>query len=258
MTKTVLIDGDIVLFRVTSSLSGSFDFGDVVMKSCDIEEMKRRLMKDIHGIMDIVGVYEYIFTISAEGNFRKDYFPTYKMNRKGAEKPEGYYELRQWVLDTLDTKIMYKLEADDVMGILGTEAPEKYIIYSQDKDLKTIPCEQWDFKKHMLYTPTEFEALKFLYTQILKGDPVDGYTGIPKIGPKKADVILKDCADEIDLILCTLNAYFAHYGYGWIAVDQMLYQAGQARILHDKDFINLEQGITYNPLEWLFKGEGNG
>jgi rRNA-processing protein FCF1 len=39
-----------------------------------------------------------------------------------------------------------ELEADDCMGIAATAHGADVAIYSQDKDLRTIPCKQWDFQ----------------------------------------------------------------------------------------------------------------
>jgi DNA polymerase I len=37
---------------------------------------------------------------------------------------------------------------------------------------------------------SEADADKAFFTQVLTGDPVDGYKGVPGIGPKKAETIL--------------------------------------------------------------------
>ena len=257
--KTVLLDGDIILFQVSASLNKSYDFGDEVMTSCDLEEMKRRVHSDIRSIMDLVGVTKYLFVLSGSNNFRKKYFPTYKMNRKGTEKPDGYYELKEWCLDTLVCRIEDDLEADDVMAAMGSQHPEKYIIFSRDKDLKTAQCEQWDFKAMQLWTPTKFQALHYLYYQVLMGDSTDGYCGLEGCGPIKAEKILKDCKGEKDLLLATLSAYFEYYGYSWVTVDRFQYQIGQARILYAADIKALrEDGETYNPFKYILKEASNG
>ena len=51
------------------------------------------------------------------------------------------------------------------------------------------------------------EGIKFFYTQILTGDSADNIHGIPQVGPKKAERILKDASTEEDLWDAVLKAW---------------------------------------------------
>lgn len=253
--KTLLIDGDILLFTICRITEDISDFGDETFESFS-EEATIQLLDQ--GIKDI-GIkcgYEWeemVFCITDEHNFRKDLFPTYKSNRKNVRKPLGLKFIRQHLLDEqlkYQTALMGGLEADDIMGIYGSGDPEHMSIYSQDKDLFTIPCRQWDFKKHKFITPTPFESATFLYTQTLTGDVVDGYSGIKGIGKVKANKILLGAKNEMDLLQAVHRAYYTHFEAK--AKEMFLAQMGQARILHNEDYIRLATDkTTYNPYEAL-------
>ncbi len=134
------------------------------------------------------------------------------------------------------------------MGIFGTSGDTGISIYSIDKDLFTIPVRQWDFKKNKFITPTPIESTRFLYTQVLTGDTVDGYKGCPKIGKVKASVALKDCTNELEMLEACYVRY--HHVYGDEAKKELLIQIGQARILHHIDFVALLNfKETYNPFK---------
>ena len=253
--RTLLIDGDVTLYRVCSSApSETFTFGDDVMVSDNTELLQQRVLDDIQGILDVTGCSDYIFCLSGSRNYRKEHFPEYKTNRV-SEKPQGYAALKEWVLATeeIETAQLSNLEGDDIMGMLATQYPRKYAIYSIDKDMKTIPTVLWSFKQLSFYKQSEEAANRFLYTQVLTGDPTDGYKGIPRIGKVKAEVILRDCHTEAEMSAAVLGAYMDYYGYSWVAVDKMQEQLGQARILHCDDYIQLTaHNHTYlGPLEQL-------
>lgn len=57
-------------------------------------------------------------------------------------------------------------------------------------------------------------GLKFFYAQMIIGDAVDNYKGIPLKGPKYAFDLLNKCKDEKELYLSVLGAYKKKFGYG--------------------------------------------
>jgi len=254
-SKTLIVDGDILNFtigRVTEDIS---DFGDQVCKSFDEESIIKHLESGLDNIAETCGYARenIIYSISCDKNYRKELFPTYKSNRKTVVKPLGLKWLREYLLENAEkynVLMIENLEADDCMGIFGTSGDLNISIYSQDKDLRTIPVRQWDFKKRDFVTPTEIESMRFLYTQVLTGDTVDGYKGCPRIGKVKAEAALKDCTDELQMLEQCYVRY--HKVYGEEAKTMLLTQMGQARILHQLDYIALINfKVTYNPFEIL-------
>lgn len=258
MKRTLFIDGDIVLFQIGRVTEDITDFGDQQMKSHDQESAIRLINNELENISKKTGykLEELVFAISSDTNFRKRFFPTYKANRKHIQKPLGLKDMRQYMLDNAEkyqTIMMDELEADDVMGMYGT-APKDQVgdiaIYSQDKDLYTIPTKQWDFKKRKFIVPTPFESCKFLYKQVLMGDTVDGYKGCPRIGKVKADKALAECIDEMGLLEECHKLYFKVYKEE--AKSMLLEQMGQARILHFADSQMLMQyDLLYDPYNML-------
>lgn len=137
------------------------------------------------------------------------------------------------------------------MGMYGT-APEevldgnKIAIYSQDKDLFTIPVKQWCFKKNKFIYPDPLESVTFLYTQVATGDICDGYKGCPKIGKVKAQRIVEGCKSELELLENMHKTYFNQYGK--FAKQELLNQIQQARILHYTDSqLLMSHDMLYDP-----------
>ena len=254
---TLIIDGDILNFtigRVTEDIS---DFGDQVCESFDKEAIISLLESGLDAIGEKCGYTRenMIYSISCTKNYRKKHFPTYKSNRKNVVKPLGLTWLREYLIENAEKYnllMIENLEADDCMGIFGTCGDDTISIYSQDKDLRTIPVRQWDFKKHDFVKPVTLESCRFLYTQVLTGDTVDGYKGCPRIGKVKAEAALRDCTNELEMLQQCFVRYNKVYKNIDDAKSELLKQIGQARILHQTDYValvNFEE--TYNPFKIL-------
>lgn len=250
----LIVDGDILNFTIGRATEDISDFGDQVCKSFNEESVIEMLEAGLDKISNECGYprEDIIYAISCENNYRKKFFPTYKSNRKNVVKPLGLSFLRQYLKDNKDKYnllLITDLEADDAIGIYGTLEPDKVSIYSQDKDLRTVPVRQWDFKKNKFWTPTDLQAIKWLYTQVLTGDSVDGYIGCPKIGKIKAKAALEECNNELELIEQTFVRYFIAYNKDIdMSKSKMLEQLGQARILQHLDYLELMNfERTYDP-----------
>lgn len=188
-----LIDADILLYRFAfkhqEELFDEYIPGDIEDAIADIELF----------LMDIkhaTKAEDYLLCFSSAKNFRKTLVPSYKEFRKKSKKPALLASLRARLLTAFPSLVWENIEADDVMGILATREPDKYVICSIDKDLNQIPGKHFNWKDlTALYTPPVYEvdeetAWQYFYKQVLAGDPADGYSGVPGIGPKKAERIL--------------------------------------------------------------------
>ena len=256
--QVLIVDGDILNFTVGRATEDYSDFGDQVCKSFSEEDAIKLLDEGIQAIADKCGYdrEDIIYSISCDKNYRKRFFPTYKSNRKNVVKPLGLKFIREHLIanpDKYKLFMMEELEADDCMGIAGTSGDDGISIYSQDKDLRTIPVRQWDFKKNKFWKPTYEQAMKWLYTQVLTGDTVDGYKGCPRIGKIKAEKALADCKNDRELLEQVFVRYYVAYNGDTLeAKKNVLEQMGQARILHQTDFIALKQfNKTFDPFEVL-------
>jgi len=254
-SKILIVDGDILNFTIGRVTEDITEFDDQVCKSFDEDAIVKLLESGLDNIAEKCGYSRenIIYSISCEKNYRKEHFPTYKSNRKTVVKPLGLTWLRDYLKENAgkyNLLLIENLEADDCMGIFGTSGDTNVSIYSQDKDLRTIPVRQWDFKTHNFVHPTPLESMRFLYTQVLTGDTVDGYKGCPRIGKVKAEKALRDCSNELEMLEQCYVRYQKVYDID--AKDELLKQIGQARILHQVDYIALVNfKETYNPFKVL-------
>jgi len=188
------LDTDILMYKAATAAEREIDWsGDIWSLYTDLAEAKAAFQTQIDRITNKLDVHDYVCCLSDHGNnFRKTLEPTYKSNRKGTRKPVGYVALCSWVEETYRTFRKPTLEADDCLGIIATK-PEnvgKCIIVSDDKDLKTIPTKLYRPTADEKLTLSEADADRYFYTQVLTGDPTDGYKGVKGVGPKKAEQIL--------------------------------------------------------------------
>lgn len=140
------------------------------------------------------------FSCTSRRYFRHDLLPTYKGNRAGHGPPLCYGDLKQWAAEEYRSFIKPKLEADDVVGILATSKTlikGDKVIVSNDKDLLQIPGLHinYDAISEGIFKVSHEFAERKLWEQVLTGDSVDNYSGLPGCGPVKANKIL----DEADV-----------------------------------------------------------
>lgn len=247
----LLIDGDMVCFRVCASVEHEIEWGnDIWTLHVDLNEAKERFETIMDTIIeDALDAHKYsgdfmvTFCFSAHMNFRHHILPTYKANRVGKRKPVGYKALVSWVKEEYDSVTRATLEADDCMGILATTPTyrDNCIIISGDKDLLCIPGYHWDFiRKEYSYSSDE-DAMRHFYMQTLMGDSTDGYSGCPKVGKVTAKRILdKDCS---------WDAVKEAYEKAGLSEDVALTQARVAKILTIDDIDKEGNVILWKPTE---------
>ena len=192
-TKTLLIDADLYLYRAAVSAEEQIDWGDDIFSlASDLKVAKATFEEQITQFQHQLGHEEMVLCFSDTSNFRKDVDPSYKSNRKKSRKPVGYAELVLWAKGRYRHIQKAGLEGDDCMGILATGSlyKDQSIIVSDDKDMRSIPGQLYRPSDDELFDISEAEADRFFLTQCLTGDTADGYSGIPGIGPKKAEAIL--------------------------------------------------------------------
>ena len=183
------LDTDLVLYRAVSATERETDWGgDIFSLTTNLQEAKDAFDQQLDRIKTKLGMDECLLCLSDHNhNFRKDIDPTYKSNRRGTRKPIGYVALCDWVKDTYKTFYKPSLEADDCLGILATMPANKgkVTIVSDDKDLLTVNCRLYRPMADEVINVTEQDADRQFLTQVLTGDRVDNYFGIPGVGPKK-------------------------------------------------------------------------
>ena len=171
---------------------------------------------------------EFILAFSDTANYRYDIFPNYKSNRKNTRKPLGLKALREWAIESYDSRVFPRLEADDVCGIMATEDPT-FVAVSGDKDFGTLPITWYNMLRDEMRSVTPEEADKFHLIQTLAGDPTDGYMGVKGIGTKTAEKILEKDGYNWETVVAT-------YEKAGLTEDDALVTARLARILRASDY----------------------
>lgn len=255
MGRVALIDGDLLLYREAAGCERHIQFTDDPENAMwvveDFEVARSRAEQALDALLARVKAEHAIVCLSCPSSegFRRQVLPTYKAKRS-PRKPEHLAALKDWMRSELTVYERPLLEADDLLGILAT-APhmlKEYtsrVIVSGDKDLLTIPGTLFNPDKGTVHKTDEPTANLRFYTQVLTGDPVDGYTGIPGIGKVKAQHILATAMnDGVPLWSAIVAAYEKH----GLTEQDALVQARVARILRFGEFdFKTKQPILWSP-----------
>lgn len=222
----LLVDGDIVAYKAAASAETPINWGDGLWTlHCFEQDVALRLDEQIEKLVDEAPVQDCVVALSDKQNYRKELASYYKANRKDTRKPMLIQWAREYLRDKYNTIMYRRLEADDVLGILGTANPDT-IIWSEDKDLLTVPAKHWIGGE--VVEISEAEADYNFLVQTLTGDTVDNYKGCPKVGAITAHKLLQD-----EPSWDTVVTAYAKQGLGEAVA---LEQARLARILRNGEY----------------------
>lgn len=156
------------------------------------------------------GIKDYQLFVTGKTNFRYQIFPEYKRGRPPS--PEHLAACKRHLVDEYAARMSVNCEADDEIGIVSTQlwdAGVEFTIDSMDKDLDQLPGPHLSpeimrlgvvVKEARRYYVSPQDGLRFFYTQLLTGDPVDGIKGAHNIGKTKAPKIITNCNTEQEYI----------------------------------------------------------
>ena len=243
----LLIDADIVVFKTAIALEEKpTDWGDGLVSEGSPENFPKARINAVQFIKYLqrsTWATKTTLCFTAKDNFRYDVLPAYKENRKDLDKPKLFTKLKRYLENNYSCKVKPKLEADDTLGILSTLDPGNCVIATIDKDLKQIPGKHFNWNWNRPFEVDEYYANLYFYQQILTGDPVDGYKGIPGVGPAGAEKILKTVTDE-DYWSTIVRAYEAK----GLTEEDALQQARVARMCRAEDYdFKKEEVIWWKP-----------
>ena len=147
-------------------------------------------------------------------NFRHLYVDDYKAQRKDSRPPAGLQELWAYIFtvtecEGLPVKVYVGdgCEADDIVVYLKNNFDD-VLIAALDKDvLYQSVGKHYNYGKKEFVEVDELEARKYLYFQMIAGDPSDGYKGVPRVGKVGANKALQGLTEEKDMWEATLNLY---------------------------------------------------
>ena len=233
--KVLLIDGDILLYKIAMNNEVETHWGDGLWT---LHSDANICKADVDLVIDDLGASleadDYVVALTDSKNFRKDVLPTYKDNRKDKRKPLALKELREYVIKKHKGVVWDNLEADDVMGIMATEpTEEERIVVTIDKDLKTVPCNLSSDGLNVERIPEKLADYWFMI-QTLTGDKVDGYDGVEGIGIKTAEKLIKKYTNVPLLDLWKIvKKIYVDKGY---TEAEALQQARVARILRHGEY----------------------
>jgi DNA polymerase-1 len=252
VTRTLLIDSDVLVYKAASSAQTTLDWGEVASTTLDEAHALRALAAQVIELQDKLHGDHIIMALGDPNglNWRRDVLPTYKGNRDPEAKPKLIGFLRKFITETWKTYSRPTLEGDDVLGILST-APDlvrgERIIVSIDKDFQSIPGLLYNPGKPQLGVRriSVDQADYYHAYQTLIGDPTDGYKGCPGIGPKRATAIL-GAIPKAEYWGAIVAAYTAK----GLTEEDALVQARVARICRDEDYDRTKkQVILWSPVK---------
>lgn len=176
-----------LIYRAAFASQTTVDFGDGMGNAplVDEDEAVAEAMRLVRKWTKLARCTEPVLVLSAvkSDSFRHSLWPAYKANRK-AEKPTAYGAIRAALSDELEVLEEKGLEADDLLGIYGTAPGAEVVVVSGDKDMKTLPTLVLNPMREDKPTRiTETVANRTWMQQAMMGDTVDGYPGVPGMGP---------------------------------------------------------------------------
>ena len=253
----------------------------------EFESIKQKLCMTMNRWIEAGGCDSaVIYMTDSAKNFRLDLAiqRPYKGTRR-SEKPPFFYESREFMIQHLGAILSDGEEADDLITIhlhteqqrlkdagvvIGSHTHKEMatlVCGSKDKDLAITAGWHLDISKSELYWVTEIgellpewkeagkikklrgTGLKFFYSQLLQGDGVDNYSGIPRMRLMDIYNLLSPCKTEAELYMATLSAYKKKYSPAGCRIDNF---RGGSRHMKPHEIMH-EQGRLAHMQK--FKGE---
>ena len=183
-----IIDADVLAFH--SALATRED---------SFEAAKSALDSRLQRLFDCLPEHKAaILLLTSAVNFRYAEAVTapYKGNRP-SERPEHLDGLKQYMVEQYKALAVEGYEADDLVASLAARYHgHKYLVCSNDKDLRQIPGTFFDPTKMEYDHVTSEEAYHLLWLSVLTGDPSDNIKGLPGIGKAKGGKVLEQAKKE--------------------------------------------------------------
>jgi DNA polymerase-1 len=208
--RLYLIDGYSNIFRAFYAIRGlSSSKGQPTNAVWGFLQMLRKLLRDESP--ELVGV-----ALDVSGaTVRKEQYEEYKANRK--PMPDDLRAQMPWVRKVIEAHRipileLEKYEADDVLGTLSKRAAEEgydVVLVSADKDLMQLVgphVSVYHTGRDKLYDPKLVKEdfgvppERVIDVLALKGDSVDNVPGVPGIGEKGAQNLIKEFGSLDELL----------------------------------------------------------
>lgn len=193
---TLLLDGDIIVYRTCAAAETLADWGDSMSLTVDLKGIRDKITAAVEGLREDTKTDRVLFVLNGSGNFRTKLFPMYKSNRAMMRRPLALAVIREWAMEATrpwQSASYDGIETDDTLGILATRlGPGKHVLASSDKDFLTVPCTL--YRDGTMTEVSQADADRRHLVQTLTGDTADGYPGCPGMGDVKAQKLLDGLA----------------------------------------------------------------
>lgn len=213
----------------------------IYTESYDVRKGLEYIDNFIEGLKSRFLTNDVILVVGDKNNWRKQYYPDYKANRKDKEKPPMYEIILQELYNKYDIQSLPNLEADDTCRIIyedNKEFPIRKILVSIDKDFHSFPCELYDPLHDKEYIVTEQDANYHLMKQIIMGDKADNIQGLDGYGEVKTTKFL----DSEPHILDDVKELFREKGQlkdfttnlnlvSMVSIDRYNFNTGEVKLL---------------------------
>ncbi len=218
--KVCLVDADFLKYYVVKDVYDYIQKGKDPIEQYGLDYLGHFVFKRIDELIVSrfdAKAYVFLFSASSKKTFRYALAveKEYKGNRKVSDdymydrKFQDMAEVVSVVKEKYQSFVKPDLEADDLISVLQTE---NTFIYSQDKDLRTVPGSHWDIKTNRLIEVDPQDALKFLMYQMCAGDSADNIPGFPGMGPAKTSKFMQDSKGITSLPSEVFLLYMKEFG----------------------------------------------
>lgn len=233
--RTLLVDGDGLAYYC----GGNDD--------TEPGEARANLIAKLESAKRACGAERVLILLTASGSIKGHRYAIatvkpYQGQRANNRRPKNWRYLRDLLesgsVSGFPVETTYTAEADDLFSKHCYAAPNDYVIYTQDKDMRMIPGWHLDWVEHRLFylAPNVFSmerngkvyGRKWFWLQMLHGDTADNIPGLPKYKTvnAKGEEVLKpvgdvtankmlDGLDEDETRDLVYLLYEGYYGEGW-------------------------------------------
>lgn len=240
---TLLLDGDIIVYKTCAAAETLADWGDSMSLTVDLASVRKSIEAAVEGLRKDTNTDRVLFVLNGSGNFRTKLFPMYKSNRAMMRRPLALASIREWAMDASrpwQSASYDGIETDDTLGILATRlGPGKHVLASADKDFLTVPCTLYQHGE--LIEVSQADADRRHLVQTMTGDTADGYPGCPGMGPTKAEKLLDGLTGR-----AAWEAVVGAFAKKGLTEDHALTQARLAFILRSSHW----DGEAKKPVLW--------
>lgn len=228
------------------------DYNEYEIKDVQKAEMSSTALASVKNTANAMkraaGAKKAELYIGGKDNFRDQLLlpKQYKANRADALRPLLLAEAREYAIKHLGAIVIDGMEADDMLAVRawdGAKSKKRIIAVTNDKD--QMGCTGWMFNPDKMEKPFFIAGLgklykdakgkirgfgrKWLYYQMIFGDPVDHYKPCELSGNKFGEVsafnLLHPCTTDQECLQAVYNLYHKWHPEGakytaWNGVEQ--------------------------------------